>query len=225
MGPENDLRRPQVPWRIYSYTGKQAFSVESFGSDITGDGIANLVIRQWLGSAHGDSRHLVLEINGSVIRKIDVIDGLLSVELKDFNDDGIDEIAGLDKAYSYFGGDSFASSPIPLVVLSFDKNQGKFVPDKELMSKRPFSRDKLKELSLKYREDTRWSKESRPPTELFAAMLELIYSGNENRAWELFDASWPDVSEIPKQQYRKSLEADMGKSPFYSVIAEWNKEI
>lgn len=224
MGSKNELRQPQVRRRIYSYSGQEAFSVESIGSDVTGDSVPNLVIRQRGAGAHGDSRYLVLEIDGSSVKKIDVIDGLLDVELLDLDDDGIDEITGRDKAYSYFGGDSHAASPLPLVVLSFDKAQGKFVPDKELMSKPPFTPDRLNELSLKYKTDTRWSKESRPPSELFAAVLELIYSGNEKQARELLDASWPDVPEIPKAEYQKELESNTRRNPFYPAITEWNEE-
>ncbi len=224
MGPKDDLRQPQVRRRIYSYSGQEAFSVEKFGSDITGNGAANLVIRQRGAGAHGDSKYLVLKIDGSSVNKIDVIDGLLGVEFRDLDNDGIDEITGVDKAYSYFGGDSHAASPLPSVVLSFDKAQGKFVPDKALMLKPPFSQGKFNELSSKYKTDTIWSKESRPPSELFAAVLELIYSGNEKQARELFDASWPDVPEIPRQQYKEALENNTRKSLFYPAIADWSKE-
>jgi hypothetical protein len=224
MGPKGDFGQPKVHRRIYSYSGKQAFYVEIFGSDVTGNGMPNLVIRQWQGSAHGDSRYLVLELDGSVVNEIDVIDGLLSVEFQDLNNDGIVEITGLDKAYSYVGGDSFAASPLPFVVLSFDKTQAKFVPDKKLMSKSPLAQDKLDELSLKYKEDPSWSKRSRPPSELFRTMLEWMYSGNEKQAWELFDTSWPDESEIPKKEYKECLESDTRKSLFYPVIADQNKK-
>jgi hypothetical protein len=211
--------------RLYSYSAKQRFFVEIIGSDITGDGVPNLVIRQWQGSAHGDSRYLVLEMcDDSVVNEIDVINGLLDVKFQDLNNDGIVEVTGLDTSYSYFYGDSFASSPLPLVVLSFDETQAKFAPDKKLMSKRPFSWEQFDRLSLKYKKDTGWYKESRPPSTLFLTVLELIYSGNEEQAWELFDASWPDVSKVPKEQYKEALERNLRNSPFYSVIADWNKE-
>jgi hypothetical protein len=206
--------------RLYSYSAKRRFFVEIFGSDVTGNGLPNLVIRQWQGSAHGELKYLVLELDSSAVNEIDVIDGLLSVEFQDLNNDGIVEITGLDKSYSYFGGDCFTSSPLPLVVLSFDKTQAKFVPDKKLMSKPPLPQDQLKRLRLKYKKDPRWSKESRPPSELFATMLERVYSGNEKQAWELFDASWPDESKIPKMEYKESLEIDTRKSLFYPVIAD-----
>ena len=224
MGPKDDLRQPQLRRRIYSYSGKEAFSVESIGSDITEDNVPNLVVRQRYGGAHGDSKYIVLEIDGSSVKKIDVIDGLLGVEFRDLNHDSVTEITGRDKAYSYFGGESFAASPLPMVILSFDKTRAKFVPDRNLMSRHPFSTDRFNRLSIKYREDTRWSWESKPPSELFATVLELIYSGNEKQAWELLDASWPDAPEIPKAEYRRELENDLRESLFYPAIAEWNEE-
>jgi len=224
VGPKEHLRQPKVPRRIYSCSGGQAFFVELFGADITGNGMPNLVIRQWNGSAHGDSRYLVLEMRDSVVSEVDVIDGLFDVKFQDLNNDGIAEVTGTDKAYSYFGGDCFAGSPRPSVVLSFDKAEARFVPDKQIMSKPPLSRDQLDKLSLKYKHDPMWSEESHPPSELFAAVLELIYRGNEKQAWELFDVSWPDVSETPKEQCRESLESDLRKSLFYPVVAGWNNQ-
>ena len=223
MGPKEHFRQPQVPRRIYSYSGKQAFYVEIIGADMTGNGVTNLVIRQWNGSAHGDSRYLILELDDSVVDEIDVIDGLLSVTFQDLNNDGTYEIKGVDRSYSYFLGDSHAASPRPSLVFSFDKTQAKFVPDKKLMSKPPLSQDQLDKLTLKYKNDPRWSKEFRPPSELFDTMLGLIYSGNEKQAWELFDASWSDVSKIPKQECKEALEENLSESPFYPVIADWNK--
>ena len=221
MGPKED-RQPQVPRRIYSYSGKQAFHVEMMGPDMTGNGVPDLVISQWNGSAHGDSRYLVLELSGSVVNEIDVVDGLLSATFEDLNNDGTLEIAAVDRSYSYFL-DSYAASPRPSVVLSFDKTLAKFVPDKKLMLKPPLSQDQLDKLTLKYKNDPRWSKEFRPPSELFDTMLGLIYSGNEKQAWELFDASWSDVSKIPKQECKEALEENLSESPFYPVIADWNK--
>ena len=204
--------------RIYSYSGKERFFVVILGTDVTGNGMPNLIVSQYLGGAHGNSRYIVLELDGSVVNEIDVIDGL-DAEFRDLNHDGICEIRGIDRSYDYFLGDSFAASPRPLVVLSFEKNQAKFVLDKKLMSKSPFSREQFYELSLKYREDTRWFKEFRPPSELFDTMLKLIYSGNEKQAWELFDASWNNAPSISKEQYKENIEEELKHSPFYPIIA------
>jgi hypothetical protein len=211
--------------RLYSYSGVVKFSVELLGSDITGNGVPNLVVSHWEGSAHGDSRYLVLELNDDRrVNEIDVIDGLLGVELQDLNNDGMIEITGLDKTYSYFYGDSFAASPLPPVVLSFDKTQAKFVPHKQLMSKPALTSQQFNQLSLEFRKDARWHKRSRPPSKLLDTVLELIYSGNEEQAWELFEASWPDISEVPREKYREALRRNLRNSPFYPVITGWNKE-
>jgi hypothetical protein len=221
MGPTEDRQGPQVPRRIYSYAGEVAFFVEAFGADLTGNGLPDLVVGQWSGSAHGDSRYLVLELDGSSVREIDVIDHLAGVECRDLNDDGVKEITGPDRCYGYFLGDSYAASPRPSVVLSFDKTQGRFVLDRKLMSKPPWSAEQLDKLSLTYKTDARWSQECRPPAGLFDTMLQLIYSGHEKQAWELFDASWPDGSSVPKEQYREDVTGELHRSRFYPVIADW----
>ncbi len=221
MGPEEDGKRPRVSRRVYSCAGEATFFVAAFGVDLTGNDLPDLVVGQWSGSAHGDSRYLVLELDGSRVREIDVIDHLAGVECRDLNDDGVEEITGTDRCYDYFLGDSYAASPRPLVVLSFDKTQGRFVLDRKLMAKPSLPADQLNNLSVEYKTDARWFRESRPPAELFDTMLQSIYSGNEKQAWELFDASWPNGSTVPKEQYREDVKAELRRSRFYPVIADW----
>jgi hypothetical protein len=66
------------------------------------------------------------------------------------NNDGIDEITGLDTAYGYLGDDSIADSQLPLVILSYDETQAKFILSKESMLKSPISRDQLEQFRLKF---------------------------------------------------------------------------
>jgi hypothetical protein len=223
LGPEECLGQPYVPRRVYSCSGEERFSVEKFGADVTGKGVPNLVVSRYNGGAHGDSRYLVLELDGPVVRELDVIDRLIA-ELQDVNQDGILEMVGIDSSYGYFLGDCYAGSPFPRVVLSFDKNQARFVLDRTSMSRPPLPQEQLDKLSLEYKNNTRWHEESRPPSELFVTMLDLIYCGNEKQAWELFDASWPDGSTLSKEQYREDVKGELSRSPFYPVIADWIKE-
>ena len=102
FGPEEYDGRPKVLRRIYSCSGEDRFSVAAFRRDMMGTGLPNLVIDQYLGGAHGPSRYLILELDGSVVKKIDAIDGLYGPELEDLNDDGICEITCVDGAYGYF---------------------------------------------------------------------------------------------------------------------------
>jgi hypothetical protein len=209
--------------RMCAYSGEVAFHVEVLGNDLTGNGMPNVAIRQWYGSAHGDSKYLVFELDGSAIREIDAIDGMTGVEFKDVNADGKLEILGIDNSYGYLLGDSYASSPRPEVVLSFDKTQAQFVPDKKSMLKVPLSQDRFDNLRLKYRNDNEWSRESRPPAELLGTMFDLIYSGNENQAWELFDASRPEGLAVPAQKWREDIQYALRRSPFYPAIANWGE--
>ncbi|WP_455389465.1 hypothetical protein [Petrachloros mirabilis] len=222
LGPEERLGQPCVPRRIYSSSGEERFSVESFGWSSTENGVPNLIVSQYLGGAHGNSRYLPLELHDSVVRQFDVVDGL-AAEVQDVNHDGMPEITGVDGAYGYFLGGCYADSPFPQVVLSFDKAQAKFVLDRKLMSKPPLPQDRLEQLSLKYKSDPRWSEESRPPSDLFVTMLNLIYTGNEEQAWELFHASWPDGSAVSREEYREDVKGELSHSHFYPAIAGWNK--
>jgi hypothetical protein len=208
--------------RLYSTSGTLAFYVEKWGVHLTGDDAPVLVIRQWWGSAHGDSQYLFLKIDGSVVKRITVVDHLAGVECRDLNGDGVDEIAGVDRAYEYFLGDCYAGSPRPEVILSFDKTQGKFVLNRRLMSKPPLPQDQFDELSSKYKSDPRWSEESRPPSDLFDTMLRLIYTGNEKQAWELFAASWPEGATASKEEYRENIKSELGCSFYYPAVAGWN---
>jgi len=113
--------------RLYSLSGEQEFFVVYLGGDLTGNGEPDVVIRQWEGGAHGDSKYIVLELDGSSVKRIDMIDDLLDAGFKDLNGDGIDEITGIDRSYINLLGESTAASPQPLVILSFDRSQGRFV--------------------------------------------------------------------------------------------------
>ncbi len=219
MRPEESGRRPQVPRRVYSCSGTQAFFVETFGVDVTGNGVPDLVVWQWNGSASGyGSLYRVLELDGSSVNEIAVIEGLSSVKREDVNNDGVNELIGYDEAYCFWGGYDRASSPSPLVVLSFDENQAGFVLNKKLMTKPPLSEEELHELSLEYKDDPWWSAHSAPPGELFRTMFDLVYSGNEKQAWELLDASWSDKSKISKKEWKAEVEDTLRHSP-YSPVA------
>ncbi len=227
MGPEEWGRQPQVPRKIYSHSGTQAFFVESFGADVTGNGVSDLVIKEWNGSASDrGSKYLVLELDGSGVKEIGVIAGLAAVKREDANGDGADELVGGDEAYCSFGGCCNADSPCPQVVLSFDRTQGKFVLNKKLMAKPPLSEEQLHGLSLKYQDDPWWAGEILPPPGLFSTMFDLIYSGNEKQAWELFDASQPEGSRVSKERWQDEIEDALRCSPFNPVIvlADRNRE-
>jgi len=227
IGPEEWDRQPQIPRRIYSCSGTQAFSVEKFGADVTGNGKSDLVIWQWCGSASGHgSRYRVLELDGSCVKEIGVIAGLAGVKAKDVNGDGVDEFIGYDEAYCCFGGCCHADSPCPQVMLSFDRTQGKFILNKQLMAKPPLPEEQLHRLSLNYKDDPWWAGALLPPPGLFSTMFDLIYGGNEKQAWELFDASQPEGSKVSKEKWQDEIEDALRCSPFnpVTVIADRNRE-
>ncbi|MCE5185628.1 MAG: hypothetical protein LLF76_05825 [Planctomycetaceae bacterium] len=203
--------------RLYSESSVGRFTVESAYHDLTGDARADLVICNYHGGAHGDSDYLVFAVNGTVAR-IDTIRGLLAVELKDLNNDGIFECVGLDPTFSYFQGCSFTDSPLPTVILSYDIIQKRFVPNGGFMSKTPLSDNDLNGMISKFRSDVAWQRQS-PPAELLMTVVEFIYENNECQAWKLYDAAWILDSEAA-EEYKLAITNALQKSPFYkSLIA------
>jgi hypothetical protein len=213
--------------RIYSRSGEGTFSIKLFdGRCVTGDW-PGLVVELYSGGNHGDYTYFVYELHGSAVREVDVIHKLRDAKCEDLDDDLTLEIVGKDDSCP-----SMYDYPWPSVVLSFDKARGKFVPDKELMSKPPLSRDQFTALAAKFRADGDWSHNSlRPLSDLVRSMLDLIYSGNEGQAWELLETSWPDVSTIPqtdldisKAEFKQYIEKGLRNSPFYPPV-DVKKEI
>ncbi len=214
---------PHVPRRVYSGSGEVAFAVESFGADVTGKGMPDLVIQQWCGSASGQgSTYFVLEPDGSTVKKIAAIQGLAGIKCEDADQDGIKELVGCDETYCFFGGFSRAGSPLPSVVLSFDPAQGRFVVNKRLMAKPPLPEEQLKQLSLKYRDDPWWTEGSHPPEGLFGTIFDLIYTGNEKQAWELLDASWPHGCKFSKEEWKRDVEDALRSSPYSPLGVDSN---
>jgi len=225
LGPEEWDRQPQVPRRIYSRSGTQAFFITAFGADVTGNGVPDLVVQQWNGSASEfGSRYLVLELDGSAVKEVAMIEGLAAVKCEDLNEDGIREITGGDEAYCFWGGYSRASSPCPAVVLSFDKTQARFVLDRKLMAKPPLSQEQLGRLSLEYKNECWGAEGDLPPARLFNTMFDLIYSGNERQAWELCDACWLQGSPFSEEKWKEEVRDALRHSPFNPAIAHGNKE-
>jgi hypothetical protein len=218
-GPEEWEGRPHVSRRIYSCSGEVAFFVEALGADFTGAAVPGLVVQQWNGSASGHgSRYLVLELNGSTVKEIALIEGLAGVKREDVNKDGVDELVGYDEAYCFWGGYSRAGSPFPRVVLSFDKMQGRFVVNKELMAQPPLSQAELHKLSLEYKNDSWWAEWSAPPGALFGKVFDLIYGGNEKQAWELFDASWAEGSKCSRKEWKQEVQEALRRSPYSPML-------
>ena len=118
----------------------------------------------------------------------------------DANNDGEFEMFINDYSYTYWPY-SFAASPAPRLILRITPTGFSLAPD--LMIEPPPDnatlQKKLDEIVMQINGDSNQMKynvysavqEKYVPYELYATMLDLIYSGNEKSAWAFLEKAWP----------------------------------
>ena len=118
----------------------------------------------------------------------------------DANNDGEFEMFINDYSYTYWPY-SFAASPAPRLILRITPTGFSLAPD--LMIEPPPDdatlQKKLDEIATQINGDSNQMKynvysavqEKYVPYELYATMLDLIYSGNEKSAWAFLEEAWP----------------------------------
>ncbi|MBI4824863.1 MAG: hypothetical protein HY807_00370 [Nitrospirae bacterium] len=204
---------------VYTDDVMKKFGVIVIGKDITGRGEPNLVINEWSGGAHCCYTFHVFEI-GQKFKKIATLDaghnGLSHFE--DLRGDKKLVFVTNDWTFAYWNT-SFAGSPAPDIILEF-KN-GKYILATDLMLKQPPTQETLADKVKMIRENYSW-KNGNPPVELWSYMLELIYSGNANVAWQFFDKAWlPDIA--GKKEFMQEFQTQLETSAYWTQIKEMNK--
>jgi len=182
------------------------------GTDITGTGKPNAIVSEWSGGAHCCFTMHVFEI-GEIFKEMAQIqaDDSDDAHFVDLEHDGSYEFEGNDWAFAYWGA-SFMDSPAPRIVLKY--RSGHFRLALDLMAKPGPTHEEFVRLVHEIRSDDEWTpKHSRDcaigcgvPVTLWRNMLELMYTGHADSAWQLLDESWP-----PSQKYKSSFVAQFCK--------------
>jgi len=195
----------------------------AMGRDITGDGQPDLVISEWMGGANCCLMLHVFEI-GSRFRKIASLDA-------EFGDQGphfvhLVEGPGLqvqlyDWTFANWHTD-FADSPAPRVILRYQDGGYRVAPAlmrtatvdaKELAKEVALIRNEAKHLHA-----GSWPDADLPP-QLWGTMLDLIYSGHRDTAWQFLDAAWP--KQIGgKDAFRRDFDEQLKRSPYWKSISQ-----
>lgn len=157
------------------------------GTDITGRGKPDLILAEWSGGAHCCFSFHVIEL-GDVVREIATVkaDDSDYAHFEDVNQDGIYEFIGYDYAFAYWRA-GFMQSPAPQVILRFDGKSYELAPD---LMRKPVPSSSVLSKQREAVRKSEWEEES-PPTQLWATMLDLIYTGNSDVAWKFFSETWP----------------------------------
>lgn len=158
------------------------------GRDITGNGIANLVISNWTGGAHCCHFLNIFEL-GKKFKKLVTVEALSSsIKLIDLDHDGYPEIEFWDGSIDYQFA-CFAGSPGGRVVLKFQKDH--YAVATHLMKKPTPAAKKIKLLKQNLIRGFRNEKSPDLPYSFLEALMNLSYSGHFKLALQLTDETWP----------------------------------
>ena len=193
------------------------------GKNLTGN--PSLVVRTYSGCANCCTDVHILEL-GEKFRHVARFDARNAegVSFEDLDKNGILTVSMADWHYIDVIAPMIAS-PAPRITFRYRDGRYQLAPD--LMKKPAPPKDELKKFAQEIRrlfeqarkkpEEvdtilTRWNPEY-PVPQLWSKMLNLIYSGNETEALQLFDEAWPET--FPgKQRALKKFNALVDGSPF-----------
>jgi hypothetical protein len=148
---------------------------------------ANVIFVGFSGGAHCCFiAHLIWTEGGVRHQAIDLQDSELKLE----TGPGVPRLRFNDFGFAYWNA-SFADSPAPTVVLAYDPRQGEYAADAAAMRKPAPTDAALAQQAMEIRTTYEGLRSEELDPALWAAMLDLIYSGNAGSARALVEAAWP----------------------------------
>ncbi len=193
-------------------------SLIAMGRNITGNGIPNLVLSEWSGGAHCCMLFHIFEL-GKTFRKIATLDAAHGdlAHFADLDGDGKLEFVANDWTFAYWHT-SFAGSPAPTIILRYQHGSYRLATD--LMRKPAPSADELDGQIKRIRSEESW-KNDEPPVAMWELMLNLIYTGHAELAWQSLDRAWPPKV-AGKGKFLRDFRHQLGKSPYWEEIKAWS---
>lgn len=164
--------------------------------DKTGDGTPDVAVEYYTGGAHCCFEITFFEL-GPRVRQLPTIatdnDRMTAIGRKP---GGGLRFQFTEQAFAYWNI-NFAQSPMPIVIYEFDKSDN-LVPRFDLMRKPPPTLAKLRRDAAAMKSKINLNSYTSPEDNFndweepfWAEMLDLIYSGHEELAWQYFDLVWP----------------------------------
>ncbi len=208
----------------YNDSGATSTSSKIYSTTIdkTGDGAPDTIIHFYSMGAHCCSEYRFIELGDIVWQRKNLYTGNSGLDAVGRSPSGGLIYRLYDDNFAYWLT-SFADSPMPEVYLSFSK--GILKPDISKMLKPP---PDLKVLDKEAREIqtsisslayTGIDNQSSDvfPQPFWKRMLDLIYSNQDDIAWQYFDLVWPP-KKSGKELFRKDFTNQLEKSDFYQSI-------
>jgi len=184
--------------------------------DATGDGKPDFVLQSYSGGAHCCYYTLVLEREPELAVLAEFDGANTPAILENVDADPALEVRLLDWTFAYWKT-SYAESPAPEVIL--DLQDGAYLGSAELMRRPPPDKAALATEIKAMRASV--VQQRKPTPALWGRMLDYIYSGNAETAFELLDGAWPQGLS-GKASFVLQFGAQLSFSPYWDTIAEMN---
>lgn len=144
-----------------------------------------------------------------------------AMEVFDAENDGVYELVQFDSAFRYFMDDCGSCSPEPRAVFKYDKKSRTYLPAAGIQQ------DFVKE---SFGESEKWIIETFQKVKktgdivqkfdlrrsLIAHVVDLLYFGDEQKAWKTFDTYFP--TDLDKEETRRELKKRLKEAKFYRFI-------
>lgn len=194
------------------------------GMEFVGNSQPDLLISEWSGYANCCLTFHIFEI-GPTFKKI----GTINAEFGDAGPhfvhlDDNPKATGVairirDWTFANWNTD-FADSPAPIVVLRFSDGEYRMAPDLMRATVPPAGAlDSLAAAVRNYAPSAKggaWPDAHVSP-QLWATMLDLIYTGNADAAWKFLDSAWPPKVS-GKDVFARDFRAQLAKSQYWPVV-------
>ncbi len=202
-----DIRRDGR--RVYAARA-MTIRLERIGTDVTGDGVPDVIVQAYTGGAHCCSQALVLSLGDSLADYGVIEGGDGDIEFEDVDGDSLPEARVGDWRFAYWREYAFVETIAPTVILKF--RDGAFRPACDLMREDPPDERTLRQRA---RELSRGWVAGDPPPDLYGYAVDLIYAGNAGQAWRFLDLAWPDRVG-GKDDFLRDLRDRLDGSPCWS---------
>lgn len=182
------------------------------GTDVTGSRVPEVVVSEWSGGGHCCYILRVLQL-GVTVHEIAAMNMQDSDDghFVDLDGDGVYEIVARDYTFAYWHA-SFADSPAPRVVLRFDGKAYRLALD--LMRKPAPEKAAIETLIAEVRR--KWEYDYPEPL-LWKSMLELIYTGHPDLAWDVVSKA-SDGRNSAKDQFLSEFCGQLATSPYFAPL-------
>ena len=159
------------------------------GTDITGTGRPNVVIREYSGGAHCCTTNYIFEL-AEPFKVIEIHSRDFPIRFKELDGRPGLEIILLDTIF-LFWKTGLPDSPTPRVILRY--GQGGYRIATDLIKAPPMNRKEMLRRAKEIRTSTLWGRYECCPLDdrLLRVAVDLIYTGNAEQAREFADLAWP----------------------------------